>query len=199
MLLYIMSSKTLKTRRRILKASWKILLNRRGKAVRMSDIAKAAKISRQALYLHFESRTDLLIATTLYIDEVKDIDGRLKQSREATSGLERLNAFIDAWGNYMPEIYGVAKALLALRDTDDAAAQAWDHRMTALRHGCHAAVTALANDNILSKNFSHDHAIDILWMMLAIRNWEQLTQQCGWSQQDYITNIKKQAHALLLK
>ena len=105
-----MSREITDTRSRILDATWQLLEASQGTGVRMSDIAKQAQVSRQALYLHFENRSELLIATTRHLDEVKDIDQRLAASRNAKSGIARLEAFIDAWGNYIPEIYGIARA-----------------------------------------------------------------------------------------
>jgi hypothetical protein len=49
----------------------------------MSDIAEATGISRQAAYLHFASRTELLVAVTPHLDEVLDVDRRLAPSRAA--------------------------------------------------------------------------------------------------------------------
>ena len=69
-----MSSEGPDTRTRILNAAWSLLESGRGAGVRMSDIAKEAGISRQALYLHFPNRADLLVATTQHVDAVKDID-----------------------------------------------------------------------------------------------------------------------------
>ena len=117
-----------------------------GRGVRMGDIARESGISRQAVYLHFASRTELLVAATRYLDEKLDVDSRLAPSRAATSGIERLSLYIECWGNYIPEIYGVGKALLLARDTDDAAAAAWDDRMAAMRDGCRAAIDALHAD-----------------------------------------------------
>ncbi|MCK5041194.1 MAG: TetR/AcrR family transcriptional regulator [Sphingomonadales bacterium] len=194
-----MSSKTIDTRTRILMASWKLLEASQGRGVLMTNIAAKAGISRQALYLHFKTRAELLIATTHYIDEVNGVEERLAASRKAKTGIERLELFIEAWGNYIPEIYGVAKALLAVLDTDEEATKAWDDRMQAVREGCFAAIKAIDNDGELSPNVSVDHATDILWMLLSVRNWEQLTQQCGWSQVNYITNMKRHAHAVLVK
>ena len=88
-----MSSEDLKTRERILIATVEMLEQHGGRGVRMSDIAKAAGISRQAVYLHFASRADLLVAATQYLDEVLEIDRRLAPSRAATSGVERLTYF----------------------------------------------------------------------------------------------------------
>lgn len=164
----------------------------------MTDIAKKAGISRQALYLHFATRAELLIATTRYLDEISLVDERLVPSRTATAGVERLESFIDSWGGYIPEIYGIARALLAMRDTDEAAAVAWDERMQAVRHGCRAAIKALKKGGDLSPDYSVEQATDVLWMMLSVRNWEQLTVECGWSQKKYIKTIKRMAQRILL-
>ena len=97
-----MSSKKIDTRTRILMATWQLMEQRRGQGVQMGDIAKAAGISRQALYLHFGSRTELMIATSNYVDEVKGLNERLKQLKAATTGIELLEACIEVWGNYIP-------------------------------------------------------------------------------------------------
>ncbi len=193
-----MSSARPGTRIRILKAALYLLEVSQGTGVRMSDIAKRAGISRQALYLHFSTRAELLIATTYYLDELKGAEERLVPSRTAQSGLERLDAFIEAWGTYIPEIYGIAKALLAMRDTDEAAAEAWDERMQGMREGCEAAINALNRDKILSPDHSPNQATDILWTMLSVRNWEQLTIECGWPQEKYIETLKSLARRIFV-
>ncbi len=156
----------------------------------MADIAKKTGISRQAVYLHFKTRADLLIATTRYLDDIQDVEAGLVPSRTAKTGKDRLNAWIDAWGNYIPVMYGVGRALLAMRDTDDAAAAAWDERMAAMRHGCEAAILALKRDGDLSPTYTVDDAVDLLWTLVSVRNWELLTQECGWSQEKYIEMLK---------
>ena len=190
------------TKERILVTAWRLLevedTPDASNAVRMSDIAKAAGISRQALYLHFPGRAELLIAVTRYIDEVKDVDARLEPSRTAATGVDRLDAFIEAWGNYIPEIYGVGRALLAMALNDTAAAAAWDDRMEAVRQGCEAAVRDLNRDGTLSEGQTPEQATDLLWTLLSVRNWEQLTQTCGWPQQRYIETVKEMAAKMLV-
>ncbi|MAS08413.1 MAG: TetR family transcriptional regulator [Ahrensia sp.] len=186
------------TRSRILEAAWKLLEDGAGSEVRMSDIAKKAGISRQAVYLHFPKRADLLIAVTRYIDEANEVDVRLAASRGAATGIERLDAYIEAWGNYIPEIYGVGKALMAMQETDSEARMAWEGRMLAVREGCEAAVGALARDRALSPEIGEEKATDLLWTLLSVRNWEQLTLECGWPQDDYIGEMKRTARRALL-
>ena len=185
-----MSSRNIDTRTRILDATVRMLEEHGGRGVGMGDIARAAGISRQAVYLHFASRTELLVAATRYLDELLDVDRRLAPSRAATSGAERLALFIDCWGAYIPEIYGVAKALLLAKDTDEAAAAAWDDRMLAMRDGCRAAIEALHSDGTLAPEWTPKRATDALWTMLLVTNWENLTDECRWSTRQYIRWMK---------
>lgn len=193
-----MSSKQISTRTRILKSTWALLEDGSGSAVRMSDIAKAAKISRQALYLHFPNRAELLVATTHYLDEIYDVEAKLVASRTAKAGADRLNAWIEVWGNYIPKIYGIATALMAMQDNDAEAHAAWEDRTQAVRHGCAAAISALQMDNLLSPSLSEKEATDILWTLLSVRNWEQLRMGCEWSQDRYIEVTQAIAARMLI-
>ena len=191
-----MSSEQTKTR--ILDTTWK-LLEKRIEKNRMSDIAKAVGISRQALYLHYPTRAELLIATTKHIDTVKKVNQRLELSRTAGSGVERLHFFIKAWGCYIPEIHGISVALRNMRKNDKAAAEAWDDRMQAVRHGCQAAVVAIAKDGKLKFDLSEQIATDILWTLLTIENWEKLVINCGWLQSAYEEKMIELAEIAILE
>ena len=192
-----MSSENLETREKIMRATWKLLEESGGSGVRMSDIAKAAGISRQAVYLHFPTRADLLTGTARYMDEARNIDERLAASREAT-GVDRLDFWVEAWGNYIPEVHGVGRALIAMRDTDEAAAAAWNDRMQAVRHGCEAAVTALKSACRLMPDYSVEQATDLLWALLSVEMWEKLRFECGWSQTAYVAAMQKMARDSLV-
>ena len=192
-----MSSNRINTKSRILEVTWR-LLESGNKAIRMADIAKAAGVSRQALYLHFPSRTELLVATTRHIDKVKNVDARLARSRSASSGVERLHAFVDAWGGYIPQIHGISVALRAMRDTDKEAAAAWEDRMWAVRQGCESAVRAILEDGYLKEGITEITGVDLLWTLLSVENWERLVLECGWSQSDYEQTLKKIAEVSLM-
>jgi len=187
------------TRTRILAATWRLMEEQHGQGVRMSDIAEAAGVSRQALYLHFTSRAELLVATTHYGDQVRGLSERMRPWRAAAAGVELLAAYIEFWGNYIPEIYGIAKALLASRETDDAAAIAWNERMTALREGCRSTIEALQRDGMLAPEWTCDGATDLFWTMLSIRNWEQLTVECHWSTSQYVSQMQLLARCAFVR
>jgi hypothetical protein len=85
----------------------------------------------------------------------------------------------------------MAKALLVARETDEAAAAAWDDRMAAVRESCHLTIEALHRDGMLASEWSREEAVDLMWTMLSVRNWEQLTIECGWPQDRYIGRMQR--------
>lgn len=192
-----MSSNRINTKTRILDVTWR-LLESGNTAIRMADIAKEAGVSRQAIYLHFPNRAELLVATTRHIDTVKNIDQRLARSRSASTGIERLQAFVEAWSGYIPEIHGISVALRAMRNTDKEAAAAWEDRMQAVRQGCEAAVRAISEDGYLKKELTEVTAVDLLWTLLSVENWERLVLECSWSQSEYEQTLKQISEATLL-
>jgi AcrR family transcriptional regulator len=169
------------------------MIERDGRGVRMRDVAEAAGVSRQAVYDHFGSRAELMVATARYGDEVRGLEERLGGYRAAVGGVERLEAFVEFWGNYIPEIYGIARALLAARETDEAVAAAWDDRMAVVREACRDIIGRLQRDGTLAPGWSVEEAGDLLWAVLSIGNWESLTLELGWSVDLYVKNMQELA------
>jgi AcrR family transcriptional regulator len=193
-----MSRKSDETRARILQTTLDLLASAEPKKTRVSDIAKAAGISRQALYLHFPTRAELLIAATKYLDEQVSIDASLAPSRAAQNGEERLDAFIKAWSAHIPVIYPIGRALMAMMETDAEARAAWEDRMAAVRHGCAATVAALNREGRLRPGLEPERATDLLWSLLSVRLWEHLTRDCGWTEAAYRAEITRLARSALI-
>jgi len=164
---------------------------RLGRGVRMRDVAETAGISRQAVYDHFGSRAELMVATARYGDEVRGLEERLRRYRAASSGVERLEAFVEFWGNYVPEIHGIARALMAGRETDEAVAAAWDDRMGVVHEACSDIVERLRRDGTLAPGWSLEEAADLLWTMLSIGNWESLVLERGWPTDRYVVRMQE--------
>jgi len=192
-----MSSEQTDTRTRILETTWQLLEQQQGQGVKMSDIARDVGISRQAVYLHFPTRTELLIATMDYVDEVKGLDKQLAQLQGAENGTDMLGALVKTWGNYIPEIYGMAKAMLQSKDSDEAMAAAWDNGMQCLLDICQQTVKRIKRDGQLHPDWSAAKATEFLWTLLSVANWEHLTKDCGWSQKAYVQHMQQATKQLL--
>lgn len=192
-----MSSGDSGTRQRILKQALQLLEKNQGKNVRMGDIAKAAGVSRQAIYLHFKSQADLMVATVQFGDELQGAAELVAPWREA-KGADKLDTWIEFWGNYIPKIFGVAKALMLARETDEAAAVAWNDRMNDVRKSCRKTIQELSSKDLLDDRWSVKSASELLWTMLSIPAWEQLTVACGWSDKQYVERMKLLARQTFL-
>ena len=193
-----MSSNKSETKSKILAAALKLLTSHSGKDVRMSDIAKRAGVSRQAIYLNFESRTELMIATVQYGDDVNGAQEQVKPWRDA-KGVEKLDTWIAFWGNYLPQIFGVAKALMLARETDEAADAAWQDRMADVRRSCQITIQSLADEGQLADIWKVKPAAEMLWSMLSVSNFEQLTVDRKWSTKQYVKNMQIGARQMFVR
>lgn len=184
------------TKEKILKATWE-MLESRGSSVRMSDIAKQAGVSRQAVYLYYPSRAQLLIETTKFAGDHYHIEDRLRPSRQASTGLERLDTYVEAWGGFLPLVLPILDALRAMKDMDAAAEAAYADRMAAMREGCAAVVDALKGEGTLTPHLSTDQAVDLMFSTLWIDHYERLVKDGSWSETDYSNQMKRLCAAFL--
>ena len=188
-----MSSGRIETRRKILTACWTLLDTDAGAGVRMSDIAKAAGVSRQALYLHFKTRADLFIATTQFIDEALASEDHLASYRAAHDPAEKIAIFISEWARHMENIQGVARALFVAAPTDPEADAAWSERMAAIHALCLDMTKGLAAAGRLRPGLSAKRAADLLAVTISFQTWDRLRHDYGWSRGAYVSHITAQA------
>lgn len=172
------------TRTRILEAA-RALVEEAGAEASMDKIARKADLSRRAVYDHFESRAQLLVSLVVHVDETGDLEKRARSITEAGSARASLQAFVDLNAEYNPEIHLIARALERARDTDDAAAAAWDDRMESRRRLCRWISRRLAEEGELRHGISIDTASDLLWSLTNIPLWRDLVVERGWSEHRY--------------
>ncbi|MEV0826786.1 TetR/AcrR family transcriptional regulator [Nonomuraea rubra] len=166
------------TRSRILETARR-LITEQGPRVSMADVARAAGISRQALYLHFGSRASLLVAVVRDMDEQDGIRARCEKALTGEEPVEAFRAFLRVWLRYAATIHPVASVLLASRRDDADAAAAWSDRMGELHEGFLAAARRLAAAGRLRPGLAVDVAADLAWAMTSVSVWEQLTTDRG--------------------
>jgi hypothetical protein len=124
---------------------------------------------------------------------------RTQHIRDEEDSLVAVDLFVDFWADYVPTIYGLAKQLLVLRETDEGAAAAWNDRMDGLRNGvCRYLVERLERDGRLGSEWQTEAAIDILWTLLSIQIWENLVIERGWSKELYTTKLKQMIKDVLI-
>ena len=117
------------------------LIAKRGEAkVTMAHIARAARLSRQAVYLHFADRAALMLAAARHLDERLGLSDEVRRIAEAPTGAAMVAAMVSLQARRNPALWPLARAVDAVRRTDVAAERAWQDRLDNRLHGCRAIV-----------------------------------------------------------
>lgn len=172
-----------KTQAEILDAAWD-LVSKQGADAKVSEIAKAAGISRQAVYVHFGSRGGLLMALVKRADERFQIGEAFDDALALKDPRARLAGVLSAWLAFVPRIYPVAKDLIRLRDTDPESAAAWADRMHELRQRLLMLTTSLRKDGALNRAWTPEKASHFFWAQTSVQAWGLLRFECGWTEKD---------------
>jgi AcrR family transcriptional regulator len=177
------------TRDAILDAAVHLLADR-GSGVTLEHVAEEAGVSRQTVYVHFGSRTGLLIAMVQHMDESGVLHGLVQRVFDARTALDALDAVVNVHAEYHPMAYPVARVFMASRHEDEAIRAAWDERMASRRNLYHGVVEWLHRDGLLSSHWDIESATDVLWGLTSWQLWEELVVERGWSKDDYLRHLR---------
>ncbi len=151
----------------------------------MAQIAKAARLSRQAVYLHFADRAELMVALARHVNESLGLPTEIQRVMESSTGVGMIEALVSMQARGNPAVWAVARAIDAVRRTDAAAARAWQSRLESRLAGCRAIVSRLKAEGRLRRGLAPSIAADLLWTMTSLRMWEDLVLERDWAPEQY--------------
>jgi len=186
------------TRESILEAAARVV-RERGTGVTLEGVADAAGLSRQTVYVHFGSRSGLLIAMVQHMDETGMLHALLHRVFDARTALEALDAVANVHAEYHPVAYPVARVLMAGRHHDDAIKAAWEERMASRRNLYREVIGRLQGDGLLLRSWDIETATDVLWSLTSWQLWEDLVVGRGWSKADYLRHMRMLLRRLLVE
>jgi len=185
------------TRRRILDATLKLVARRGGADVKLAEVARAARVSRQAIYLHFADRAALFTALVRHVDEQRGLPAAIQRIVQAPTGVDSIREVVALQARMNPGLWPIARAFEAVRRLDEAAERSWQGRLDNRLQGCRAMVSRLAQEGTLRPDLAPEVAADLLWTLISLRMWEDLVLQRGWSAAEYEQRIGDLAVAAL--
>jgi AcrR family transcriptional regulator len=177
--------------RRILDAALAMITRRGDANVTMAQIAKAARLSRQAVYLHFADRAALMIALVRHADEKRGLAGIIRRIEDAPTGAAAVAEMAAAQARSNPAIWAAARAVDAVRRTDAAAERSWQDRLNNRLEGCRRIVARLEAEGNLRPGLDPATAADLLWTITSLRTWEDLALQREWTAERYQQHITR--------
>ena len=139
----------------------------------MADVARAAGLSRQAIYLHFPDRKTLLIALALRARE-EHPSPRLD---DAPSARAALTALVARFAEIYPKVWPVVRAQES--ETGD----------RSIAPDCRALAERFRAEGALAAHLSPAAAADILSTLLSLAVWRELVIGRGWDSARYKSHI----------
>lgn len=186
------------TRTRILEHG-SILVQRDGVAsVRIADVAAAAGVSRQAVYLHFPSRAELLTEILRHLDLTAPSAKAIRAAMTVEPAAAALPAFVRAYYRYLPDRYPLLAAVQAAAHTDEAAQAAWRGRKHAMRGMLEAIVRRVSDAGQLRDGWTVERATDWIVVRLHPTLWHELVHDLGWSTRAVVEQLLRDVHQLVL-
>ncbi len=153
----------------------------------MAEVATEAGLSRQAVYLHFQDRTALLLA--LARREQEDLPSKLAAAAKAPSARAAVAALVALGARGNPGFWPVAHALGSLRQADAAVEAAWQGRLAMFLEACRAIAGRFRDEQALAPHLSLEGAADLLSSLTSLRLWEELVLDRGWSAERYRSHV----------
>ncbi len=193
-----MSTKKIETHRKILESAFRLLTERGYHGVGLEEVARDAGLSRQAVYLHFNSKADLLVATAQYLDSQVGTEEFLRPVFEAKDAVQAMDRAVEAYAAIEPLIYDAAIMIYAQRGSEPAAENAWQDRMEFRRQNVLRGITALEAEGMLAQGWNIEEASDFVWSLLSIHTYEYLVRERKWPIDRFIDRLRQVLHAAIV-
>jgi AcrR family transcriptional regulator len=151
-------------------------------ALTMSALARRAGISRRAVYLHFESRADVVDALFAYIAETEGLYDSVNRVWAAPDSVAALEEWARHFARYHSKVLPVDRAVHRVHDTDSDAAQHRNKVMVAKTANCRRIAEWLASEGRLAAPWTSSTATDmllalttsdVLATLIADRRWSK--------------------------
>ena len=173
------------TRLRILAAALQLSAAHNGADVTMADVARKAKVSRQALYLHFADRAELFTAALRDAGQQRGLSDAMQDVVDAPTGVDSMLEMVTLHVRVNPGIWPIARAFDAIRREDEAAERTWQERQDQRLEECRAMIDRLAREGTLRPGLEQQVAVDLLWSLTSLQTWEDLVLQRKWTALEY--------------
>lgn len=195
-----MSSETYgdpETRTRILDAT-RELIEDRGSALKLGEVAEHASVSRQAVYLHFGDRNGLLLALVSHMDQALALGESLALVHAAPTSLELLERAMRLNTEFWAAVHPVAQVLEAAQHQDDALGAAWRNRMQVRQVTFAAMIQQVTDNGDLAPEWTVQEASEMLYGVAHFDTWRELTRELGWKDDRYVEAMTRLLRRALL-
>jgi AcrR family transcriptional regulator len=166
----------------------------------IARVAGAAGMTRQAVYWHFKTRTQLLLDVSNHFDSQLEDADLMFAGLPDRPAIESLEAMMRAWLTQLPHAAPMLLALHAESLTDPEARDALSLRFADLSRVMETVyLKRLQNEGSLREGLDLREASQLLLVAGSPPVWHQLTAILGWSHETYVSFVMAQVRTLILR
>jgi AcrR family transcriptional regulator len=179
------NARSRRTRAALMAAARQILEEHGFDALTMSALARQAGVTRRAVYLHFESRADVVDALFSYIAESEGLHDSVNQVWAAPDSVAALDEWARHFTRYHSKVLPVDRAVHRVHRNDADAAQHRRKVLAAKSANCRRIAEWLKRDGRLAEPWTVGTASDMLMALTTSDVLETLITDRRWSKQRF--------------
>lgn len=187
------NARSRRTRQALLSAARRLVEEGGFAALTMAAVAEGAGVARRSLYLHFESRTALVVALFDHVNEEVGVAASLERVWAAPDARSMLAEWFAHLARCHPRLLRVGRAVQRVKDDDPDAAAHWELVQRDWRAACTRVARRLADEGVLDPGWTGTEAADLLLALMGFDVLETLLDERGWSAAAYRTRLTRVA------
>jgi AcrR family transcriptional regulator len=193
------NARSRRTRAAVLSTARRLLEEQGFEALTMKAVAEQAGVTRRSVYLHFESRADLVSALFDYVADAESLEGSLAGVWAAPDAASALDEWAEHVARYHPRLLDVDRAVALESDRDpDAAA----HRARVTRAklaSCRRLIGRLVDEGVLAPGWTAASAADMLCFLDSGELVGGLLRDRRWSRRRFAERYAAMLRATFLR
>ena len=151
----------------------------------LGAVAKKAGVSRQAIYLHFPSKAELLTALHLHIFATNVVPAMERHPATDASALDALDAMIAADADILSKVWRVHEALQMARRQHPEVEETLRPREEARYLEVLTLGRRLKREGVLPRGMPAGKFADLFWGLMNVGTYRSLVLERGWSLDQY--------------
>lgn len=193
------NARSRRTREALLRAAWELVESDGVGKLTMATVAARAGVTRRSVYLHYDSRTSLVIDLFTYANHragVEESFRRVWQARDAAAALAEWAAHL---GRCHPGLSRFARAVQRATDADPDAAEHWRLVQEDWRRACLRLARRLDDEGMLADGWTVTSVAAMLQALMSYDVLETLVAGNGWSVEEYSHHLASMARSTFLQ
>ncbi|HEX6887676.1 MAG TPA: TetR/AcrR family transcriptional regulator [Candidatus Nanopelagicales bacterium] len=187
------NARSRRTQAALLEAARQIVEEEGLPGLTMAAVAERAGVTRRSVYLHFESRTQLLTSLFDHVNDSEGLRGSVRPVVDAPDALAAVRAWAAHVARFHPRVARIGTAMQSMRSTDPDADQHWQLVQDDWHRLCVLVATRVHDESALAPGWTTETMADMLQALMSFDVLEVLVDQRGWSTDDVETHLARVA------